>query len=114
MKVAAQVSGGALQRRLARLREEIEQAALDAAADALASELARVREAEGLRAPLLRGADARRRMVGAADADSVARELGDPGRAPAPWLAPFLPGAPAPMRAAVQNAVARALSRFER
>lgn len=111
MKLAAHLAAGPLGRRFARLQGEIENAALDAASDALAAEMTAARGREALHAPLLRSADARRRLVGAGDADSVTRELGSPSEPPAPWLAPVLPAARAPMRAAVLRAVARALSR---
>jgi hypothetical protein len=111
VKPRATHSASALRRRFdARLRE-LELAALDAAATALGEALARTREREGLRGPLRRAAPPHRRSVGADDPESLARELGSPGHAPAPWLAPSLPGARAPMRAAVVQAAARALSR---
>ena len=114
MKISARLDGRALSRALSRIADTIATSALDAVADAFADELNRAREREGLSTSLVRGGDARRRHVGANDPESLARELGSPGRAPAPWLAPVLPGARAPMRAAARTAVARALSRFKR
>lgn len=129
MKIAAKVSTGDLARGLARLQTEIEASAIDAAADVLAAELSETREREVLYAPLLRGVAASGRFVGANDAESVAREFGTLDQPPAPWLAPSLPrararmrreaaahagNAGAPMRAAVMQAVARALSRIRR
>jgi len=114
VKLAAQLSAASLRRRLARLERDVETAALGAAADTLEAEIAHAREREQLHAPLLRGGDARRRFIGADDPESLARELGSPSEPPAPWLAPSLPVARAPMRAAVVKAVARALSRFRR
>jgi hypothetical protein len=100
VKLAAKLSANALSRRFARLQDEIEGAALDAAADALADELAQVRAREHLHAPLMRERNERRRLVGADDQNSIAREFGNPTEPPAPWLAPSLPLARAPMRAA--------------
>lgn len=110
MKLSADIVSGGLRKRLERLLAGLEPAALDAVADALAAELANARGREALHAPLVRGANARRRSVGANDPDSIAREFGSPTEPPAPWLAPVLPAARAPMRAAALKAVARALS----
>jgi hypothetical protein len=84
--------------------------AAGAAADALASEIARTRKNAGLNAPLERTEAGARREVGASDPASVAREFGTLETDPAPWLAPSLPAAQSPMRAAVVTAVARAIS----
>lgn len=86
--------------------------AADAAADALAAALDETREAEGLGAPLVRTGNGARRAVGAGDPGSSAREFGTLDTDPAPWLAPSLPAARGPMRAAAAAAVARALSAF--
>jgi hypothetical protein len=102
-----------LGRRLAAIGEAAADSAVAAAADALTQELERVREPEGL-PPLARDGVPRRRRIVARDPASVARELGTLDTPPAPWLAPVLPGARRPMRAAAQaqvRAVARALSR---
>ena len=129
MKFVAKLSANTLSRRFARLQDEIEEAALDAAADALAGEIARVREREDLHAPLMRGATERGRSISVNDRESVERELGTLDRPSSPWLAPSLPLALArmrreaaahagnrrtPMRAAAIKAVARALSRMKR
>ena len=110
MKLRAQIRGLDFGRRLAQIAEVAASPAIKAAADALAGELARARESEGLSAPLVRGGTPRRVRVGANDPESLGRELGSPVRAPAPWLTPVLPGARSPMRAAARNAVARAIS----
>ncbi len=111
MKLRAEILGlDDLGRRLAQVAGAAASPAVEAAADALARELARARESEGLAAPLVHGGTPRRRKIGANDPESLGRELGSPVRAPAPWLAPVLPGARSPMRAAAQNAVARAIS----
>ena len=111
MKLRAQIRGlDDLGSRLAQVAEAAVVPAVEAAADALAGELVRARESEGLSAPLIRGGTSRRRRVGSNDPESLGRELGSPVRAPAPWLTPVLPGARSPMRAAAQNAVARAIS----
>jgi hypothetical protein len=100
MKVRAQIRGLDFGRRLARIAEAAAAPAVEAAADALAGELARARADANLSAPLLRTGTPRRRRVGANDPESLGRELGSPVRAPAPWLTPVLPGARSPMRAA--------------
>lgn len=111
MKLRAQIRGlDDLGRRLAQIAEAAAAPAIEAATDALARELGRARESEGLSAPLVRSGTSRRRRVGSNDPESLGRELGSPLRAPAPWLTPVLPGARSPMRAAAQNAVARAIS----
>lgn len=99
MKIAARATDNELRRRFARLGNEVEAAALAAADAALATQL------------------------------DPAREPGRPSELPTPWLAPVLPGAHArmrrkaaahagkantSMRAAVAQAVARALSRLKR
>lgn len=112
MKIRAQIQGlDSLGPRLTKIAEAAVVPAIEAAADALAHELERARQREGLSAPLSRTGTPRRRRVGAADPESLGRELGSPVRAPAPWLTPVLPGARSPMRAAARNAVARAISR---
>lgn len=110
MKLRVQIRGLDFGRRLAQVAEAAASPAIEAAADALAGELARVRENAGLSAPLVLTGTPRRRRVGSNDPESLGRELGSPVRAPAPWLTPVLPGARSPMRAAAQNAVARAIS----
>ena len=110
MKFSARLAGRSLERRFERMQRALEVAAIGAAAEALAILVELEREREGLRAPLQRTSAGKRRFVGAGDSESLARELGSPGQAPAPWLAPSLPGARAPMRAAALLAVARALS----
>jgi hypothetical protein len=111
LNFAAKFSGATtLSRQLTELGKELAPAAVDAAAGALVATLAQGREAEGLNAPLINRAEAQGRSVGAADADSIAREFGTFDTNPAPWLAPSLPAARGPMRAAVATAVARAIS----
>lgn len=84
--------------------------AADTAADALANEVTRARRNDGLDAPLQRIGEGAWREVGASDPASIAREFGTLETNPAPWLAPSLPAAQGPMRAAVVTAVARAIS----
>ena len=113
--MAAHVSGaGALARQLKRIGAALEATALDAAAEALAEELAQARRQAALDAPLVRARRPGRRTIGAPDTESATREFGTPSEPPAPWLAPVLPAARGPMRAAVRNAAARALSRLRR
>lgn len=101
---------GRLSRRLTKLASDIAPAATDAAAGALAEVLQHAREDAGLSAPLLRGASGRNRSVGMNDDASLTREFGTFDTDPTPWLAPSLPAARRPMRAAAATAVARALS----
>ena len=110
MKIAVQVSGADVLRRLARLEQELTDAALDAAADALVREAERAREAAGFAGPLTRDDMARRRLIGSRDPAAVAQELGTLDVPPAPWLAPVLPAASSRMRAAASHAVARRIS----
>jgi hypothetical protein len=111
VKFAAKLSGAdALNRRLTDLGEALVPAATDAASGALIATLEQTRESEGLNEPLTHSAVAGGRSVGATDADSIAREFGTFDANPAPWLAPSLPAARGPMRAAVATAVARAIS----
>jgi hypothetical protein len=113
MKLVARVDMRALSRGFARLARTIEQTSLDAVADALGEELASAREREGLHAPLVREQSERRRIIGANDPVSIAREFGTLDQAPMPWLAPNLPAARAgaSMRAVTSRVIARALSR---
>ncbi|MBX3519041.1 MAG: hypothetical protein KF835_03380 [Xanthobacteraceae bacterium] len=53
-----------------------------------------------------------RRMVGSNDPADAAREFGTLTQPPSPWLAPVLPLALEPMRAAATAAAARAVSQF--
>jgi hypothetical protein len=110
MKLSARFDMRALSRGFARVARTIEQTALDAAADALADELARVRASEGLHAPLVREQSERRRLIGANDPESIAREFGTRDQTPMPWLAPFLPKVrtSAPMWAVTFKVIARA------
>jgi hypothetical protein len=84
--------------------------ATNAAADALAQTLEQTRKAEGLTAPLDRKRAGATAEIGASDPDSVAREFGTLETEPSPWLAPSLPAAQGPMRAAIASAAARAIS----
>lgn len=86
--------------------------AADAAAGAFANKVTRTRLSDGLETPLDLGGEGVHREVGASDTASVAREFGTLETDPAPWLAPSLPAAQGPMRAAVVTAVARAISAF--
>jgi hypothetical protein len=111
VKIAVQVAGADALRRFAKLEQELTDAALGAAADALVREAERAREAAGLAGHLTRDSTARRRLIGSRDPAAVAQELGTLDRPPAPWLAPVLPAARSRMRAAAVSAVARAILR---
>ncbi len=86
--------------------------AVDAAAYALAEEIEKSRPAGSFGTPLDRTGEGARREIGASDPVFVARELGTLETDAAPWLAPSLPAAKSPMRAAVVTAVARAISQL--
>lgn len=111
MKLSAHLDGlDTLARRLARLGDAVAPPAVAAAADALAQTAERTRGVSGATAPLVRAGTSTRRTLGVADPAAVARELGTLDQPPAPWLAPALPAARGPMRAAARRAVARAIS----
>jgi hypothetical protein len=82
----------------------------EAAADALTNTLRRSRKIAGLDAPLDRTGEGARQIVGASDPESVVREFGALEIEATPWLAPSLPAAQGPMRAAIATAAARAIS----
>jgi hypothetical protein len=111
MKLSASVHGAdAIGRRLAALADAAATAAADAATEVLFQELERVRRREGF-APLVRDGAGTRRRIAAPDPVAIAREEGTLEEPAAPWLAPVLPGARRPMRAAALAAVARTISR---
>jgi hypothetical protein len=107
VKLRAIHSTGRLLRRLRLADSALREAAADAAAEALRSELQR--ESEN---PIHVGALGSRRFVGSPYAADAAREFGTLEQNPSPWLAPVLPLALEPMRAAANNAAARAFSKF--
>jgi hypothetical protein len=86
--------------------------AAQAATNALATAIDETRRANGLTAPPEQQGEGARRSIGVSDPASIAREFGTLEQDANPWLAPSLPTARSPMRAAAQAAVARALSAF--
>ncbi|MDP1909968.1 MAG: hypothetical protein Q8K85_16850 [Hyphomicrobium sp.] len=104
MKLRAVHSAGRLLSRLRRADSALREAALDASAEALRSELA------ARNRNVVVGSRGSRRSVGSSDPSDIARELGTLEQTPSPWLAPVLPLALEPMRAAANSAVARAVS----
>lgn len=104
MKLRAVYSAGRLFRRLRRADAVLREAALDAAADALRGELQRSASA------ITVASQGSHRSVGSADPADATREFGTLTQTPSPWLAPVLPLALEPMRAAVDAAAARAVS----
>ncbi|MBX3550191.1 MAG: hypothetical protein AB7O46_07570 [Xanthobacteraceae bacterium] len=89
------------------------------AAEALLAEAVTVATSEALRAEaapraVLLAVEKRgtRRVVGSNDPADAAREFGTLDQPPSPWLAPVLPLALEPMRAAARTAAARAVSQF--
>ncbi len=103
MRLRAVYSPGRLLRRLRAADAALREAAADAAADALKDELQHAGGSAVSVQP--RGA---RRAVGSNDPRDAAREFGTLTQIPSPWLAPALPTALEPMRAAVEATVARA------
>jgi hypothetical protein len=105
MKLRVVHAPGRLLRKLRAADSAFREAALDAAAEALRGELAR--ENGNVIAV---SSQASRRSVGSSDPVDAARERGTLTQTPSPWLAPVLPLALEPMRAAANSAVARAVS----
>lgn len=118
LRATSAVSGD-WRRRLRDIAATLAGPAADAAAQALAETLAR--DAPSAISVSRIGL---RRAVGTSDADAVNREIGTLEKTPQPWLAPSLPPARGPMRAAVharvrdivaahagRGAAARAISR---
>lgn len=86
---------------LRKLGTALAPATVKAASDALATTVEETREAAGLSAPLDRTRTNSAQQIGASDPDSVAREFGALDLDPSSWLAPSLPAAQGPMRAAI-------------
>lgn len=107
MKLRAVYSPGRVFRRLLGADAALRDAAADAAAEALRAELERTGENAIAVRPM-----GVRRAVGSSDPRDAAREFGTLTETPSPWLAPVLPTALEPMRAAVDATVARAFSKF--
>ncbi len=107
MKLRAVLASGRILRRLRGMDAAIREAAIDAAAEALRNELSRA--GENVVSAGVRGS---RRAVGSSDRADAARELGTLEQSPSPWLAPVLPTALEPMRAATNIAAARTVSGF--
>lgn len=111
MKLSANASGfEPLFRRLRQLSRIVAEAASAAATNALAREVERSNDAGGISAPLLRAQIGTRDFVGMNEPEAVERELGTLTQDATPWLAPVLPAARGPMRAAAVSAAARALT----
>lgn len=105
MKLRAGYSGGGLLRRLRSADSALREAVTDIAAEALKRELSR----SGTNSIRVQSQGVRR-SVGSSDPVDAAREFGSLTQTPSPWLAPVLPTALEPMRAAANNAAARAVS----
>jgi hypothetical protein len=95
---------------LEKFGEALAAPATEAAAEALAETLRENRSAQALDAPLARSGAGASQAIVASDPESVRREFGTIDLDATPWLAPSLPAAQGPMRAAVVTAVARAIS----
>ena len=107
MKLRAVLASGRILRRLRGMDATIREAAIDAAAEALRGELTRA--GENVISVETRGSS---RAVGSSDPADAARELGTLELPPSPWLAPVLPTALEPRRAAASTAAARTVSGF--
>jgi len=107
VKLRAVLTPGRILRRLRGMDAAIRDAARDAAAEALRNELTRA--GENVISVEARGSS---RAVGSSDPADAARELGTLELPPSPWLAPALPTALEPMRAAASTAAARTVSSF--
>lgn len=107
MKLRAVLSSAAFARRLRAADSMLHEAVVTAAAEALRGEL---EGAAGSTSSLFVTPHGVRRVVGSSDPADAAREFGTPEQAPSPWLAPVLPLALEPMRAAADAAAARAVS----
>jgi hypothetical protein len=105
MKLRARFSPGRLLRRLRFADSTLRESVNDAAAHALRGELQRRSDSEIAVVP--RGAGM---AVGSSNPADYAREFGTLDQTPVPWLAPVLPLALEPMRAAANHAAARAVS----
>ena len=81
--------------------------AAQAAADTLVTEINQTRGANNPPVSVEQKGEGARRMISVSDAESIAREFGTLEQDATPWLAPALPVARNPMRAAV---LARMLS----
>lgn len=104
MKLRARFLPGQIAKRLQGAERVLREAVPEAAAQALHGELRK-----GAKVLTLKAQDTRR-FVGSSDLEDIAREFGTLEKSPSPWLAPVLPLARGPMRAAVTRAAARAIS----
>jgi hypothetical protein len=105
MKLRVVHSSVRLFRRLRSADSKLREAAIDAAAEALQDELQRAGANTISVQPL-----GPRRSVGSLDPSDAAREFGTQTQTPSPWLAPVLPLAREPMRAAAKTAAVRVFS----
>jgi hypothetical protein len=111
MKLRASVSGfESVLRSLRRQGHLAAQAASTAAADTFVQELEGAKDGAGISAPLMREQSGNLHSIGVDDPEAINRELGTLNVEPTPWLAPVLPAARGPMRAAAVAAAARAIS----
>ncbi len=109
MRLRSIYKSGAWLRRLRAQDQSLKHAIADTAAEALRDEVAR-----NANLSLSITAEGAKRFVGSVRAEDAAREFGTLEQSASPWLAPVLPLARGPMRAAVQGTVARALSKGNR
>jgi hypothetical protein len=111
MKIGVTLSGAdALRRGLSARAKLIAGDAADAASAVLRMEVERVIERENISAPVRVDRMPSARRVAVSGAAAAEREFGTLETEPAPWLAPVLPAARGPMRAAARNAAVRANS----
>ncbi len=100
MRLRSVFAAGGFARQLRNADSALREAAVAAAADALQSELQR---SSGAGVSIV--ASGARRLVGSANAGDANREFGTLTQSPSPWLAPVLPLALEPMRAAANARV---------
>lgn len=105
MKLRARYRAGAWLRSLRASDARLRDAVADAAAEAFCNEVERAAGVTPFIAKL-----GTRRVVGSASAEDAASEFGALDQPPTPWLAPVLPLAREPMRAAARTAAVRAVS----
>jgi hypothetical protein len=97
---------GGWSRRLRAKESTLRDAVTGAAAQALREEITRRSDAS-----VSIAAEGARRWVGSANPEDITREFGTREQPPSSWLAPVLPLAREPMRAAADASAARALSK---
>ncbi len=111
MKFGVTVTGAEpLHRKLSARAKIIAADVAEAASTALVKEIERNQDPEASFSPVAQMLKQNTRAVSVSDPDAIEREFGTLDKDPSPWLAPVLPAARGPMRAAAINAAVRAIS----